>query len=692
MVQSKQERINNLAINVDSLKFALYYQLKMVGDSLTDYKGQELVDKFTPIYEKMIMDPNGIENSDFARFIRLITSFKPALSQVLKPGREFDLLCDTALQTFNTPLNRIRKQLNDTGKEIKKRGLILPGSSPQMELKYFCSVCKEFFEIPPPMKEKLLNSEAKLDLPLHCNQEMSVKIAKIEKREPNEEITFEKITIPPAEVIMGHQDSKDAHAEYLTLLSVGIDIGSSTSHLVFSRITLKREVSFFNMTNRFIPVDRELIYEGRIIFTPLIDKKTIDIDAIVSFCQEEYQRAGISPDMVDTGAVIVTGETAKKVNAAEIADRLSSESGKFVSATAGPNFESMLGIMGSGIVKQSQIRQKIIMNVDIGGGTSNIAIASKGDILSCSCINVGGRLLGIDEHFKIWRIDEPSELVMKELNMNYQIGVIIPERDVKIIAQTYAQALIEVMLGKASSKVAKMLMMTEDIDLSTPVQEYSFSGGVGEFIYAKDQSMKNYDDIGHYIAKALQNLMHEKKLTLVEPDNKIRATVIGAGSFSLSVSGSTCFVSDQIQLPINNIPILSVNLTMETLSIETVKAQIRKAFNKFDMIEGRDIVGLYFKEFFLPKSHILDIFAKAFDQALPNSVKNQIPVILLFKTDLAKLLGLKISRETAIQKNLICLDELTLESGDFIDIGAPIKSTQVYPVTIKSLVFNQSQN
>ncbi|TFG26208.1 hypothetical protein EU528_14795, partial [Candidatus Thorarchaeota archaeon] len=354
----------------------------------------------------------------------------------------------------------------------------------------------------------------------------------------------------------------------LKMLSVGIDVGSSTTHLVFSRLTLSRERSFTNPTNRFQLVDREIVYESNIIFTPLLDRYTIDIDTIVKFCKEEYQKAGITPKMVETGAVIVTGETAKKANAAEIVHRLSSESGKFVSAAAGPNYESVLGAMGSGIVKTSLETQRTILHVDIGGGTSNLAIVSKGHIHSTGCMNVGGRLLGIDEGFKIWRIDEPSNFVMQELGMSYKIGDIISDEDARTIAREFAKALIEVMQGPAESRIAKELMMTEDLDFSIPIDDISFSGGVAELIFGSDA---RFDDIGMYLAKEIISLADELRWSIVEPENKIRATVIGAGAFTLSVSGSTCYFDKTIEFPISNIPIIPVNVTTDNYQLGIVE-------------------------------------------------------------------------------------------------------------------------
>jgi ethanolamine utilization protein EutA len=396
--------------------------------------------------------------------------------------------------------------------------------------------------------------------------------------------------------------------------------------------------------------------------------------------------------MVETGAVIVTGETAKKANAAEIVKRLSSESGKFVSAVAGPNLESMLSAMGSGIVDQSLHSQKTVVHIDVGGGTSNLAITSRGQVLSTSCINVGGRLLGIDKDFKIWRIDKPTNFVMNELGMKYKIGEVITEDDARAIAHEYAKALVEVMRGPAKSSVAKELMMTEDLDFSIPVDVYSFSGGIAELLYGSEEV---FDDIGMLLAEEIKKLIEEQGLPIEEPDNKIRATVIGAGAFSLSVSGSTTFFDEDIEFPLGNVPVLPVNVTRDEFSLEKMEEAIKRVFKTFDMKEGEDVVALYFESPLYGSlgrpEEWMPTFAKAIEKALTNSVANKKTIIVIFGNDMGKLFGITMRDETSIKSNVLCLDELKLEAGDWIDIGAPLKSTQAFPVTVKSLVFNQNK-
>ncbi|MFW9806131.1 MAG: ethanolamine ammonia-lyase reactivating factor EutA [Candidatus Thorarchaeota archaeon] len=627
------------------------------------------------------------EDTEVERLRRIIVSYRPALSSVLEPCAEFDALMTMALMTLKASWDGAhrRSKLEKQDKGSKQQGPVMPGSDQSMNIVFFCNVCEQEIEILDDRKQQILNSDEEVELPLHCGQPVKIKISRSQSDEPIVKEQIEDEPYEPIEFLMGHIEADNV--EYLKILSVGIDVGSSTSHLIFSRLTLKREISFFNMSNRFVMVNREIIYESPIIFTPLLDRYMIDVESVVKFCEAEYKKAGVTPEMVETGAVVVTGETAKKQNAAEIVNRLSSKSGKFVSAAAGPNLESLLGAMGSGIVDQTLQSRKTILHVDVGGGTSNLAIASNGQVLATSCINVGGRLLGIDKDFKIWRIDGPTQFLMNELEMTYKIGDIITEEDARTIAREYARALVEVMQGPAESTVAKELMMTDDLDFSYPVDAYSFSGGVAEMFYGIDAT---FDDIGVMLAEEIKTLVENKELTVVEPENKIRATVIGAGSFSLSVSGSTTFHFDDIELPIDNVPVVPVHMRNELFDEDWFVDEIVRAFTTFDMVEGEDIVALYFKDHVHHEDRFR-VFARALEKALPNSIANNKPIILIFAYDFAKVLGISIRDETSIQSNLLCLDELDMKAGDWIDIGSPLKETQAFPVTVKSLVFNENK-
>jgi ethanolamine utilization protein EutA len=678
--------------NIANTKYHVVSVVKGFFEKHFPENAEELSESFRNKYTSLVEETEQEGASEVEGYRNLIVSFKPALSSVLEPCEEFDMLMTMMLFMFKASwegAHRRQAMPEELREKVQKKGPVMPGSDQSINLEFYCTVCEQVIDVPHEKKMEVLNSEDEVELPTHCETQVKIRISKKQEEPPVEEVE-EETPIEPIELLMSHLPADNV--EYMKVLSVGIDIGSSTSHLIFSRLTLKRETSLFNITNRFNLINREIIYESSIIFTPLIDRNNIDVEAVIEFCEEEYKKAGISPEMVETGAVIVTGETAKKQNAAEIVSRLSSESGKFVSAAAGPNLESLLSAMGSGIVDQSLYSPKSYLHVDIGGGTSNLAIASNGQVLSTSCINVGGRLLGIDNSLKIWRIDGPTQFLMNELGMTYKIDDTISEEDARTIAREYAKVLVEVMQGPAKSTVAKELMLTDDLDFSHPIDTYSFSGGVAEMFYGREET---FDDIGVMLAEEIKSLIENKGLSVVEPENKIRATVIGAGAFSLSVSGSTTFFDENIDLPVTNVPVLPVNLGNEEFTPGKLVEEVRRSFRTFDMVEGEDLVALYFRDRIVSRVYTGDEWlpplAKAIEESLSKSVSKKKLIILIFGYDVAKRLGLTIRDKTSIKSNILVLDELQLEAGDWIDIGSPLKSTQSFPVTVKSLVFNESK-
>ena len=431
--------------------------------------------------------------------------------------------------------------------------------------------------------------------------------------------------------------------------------------------------------------DRQVLYEGRIIDTPLLDPQTIDIDRLAGFLKAEYRRAGIDPADIQTGAVIITGETAKKCNAGEIVEALSHDAGKFVAASAGPNFESIIAAMGSGAKDRSRDTARTILSCDIGGGTSNMAISVNGDIVSTSCVAVGGRLIAVGDDGKIRRISEPARQVMAHMGMHYDIGDLIPRGDIDKIAANLADVLLEVITRPAQSRLARALMVTDNLDFTHAVDEYSFSGGVAELIYGGNG---NHHDIGQRLADKINAMIPRLDGPVIEPANKIRATVIGAGAHSLSISGSSGFMDARLSFPMKNIPVLQVDVDRKQLSASHVVSRVRESFRRYDMAEGQATVALYFKDPIRNSYPQVELFARSIEAALPRSIENGIPIILIFQGDIACSVGNVIRRETGLKNNLLTLDELDLKEGDWIDIGAPLVDKQVFPVTVKSLVFH----
>lgn len=468
------------------------------------------------------------------------------------------------------------------------------------------------------------------------------------------------------------------------LTSVGIDIGSSTSHVVFSRIVLEKNTKV--PTEKFEIVDREILHSGPIHLTPFKDQYNVDFQALRELLLEDYRDAGIAVSDIDTGAVIITGETAKKENAEWIVNELAGETGKFVAATAGPNFESVLAAHGSGAVTRSAESGKTILNCDVGGGSSNIAVCKNGRVVATAAINVGGRLIATDENNVIVRLEDTGRKLAALIDIHLELGQILTDEIKQQIGDTLAEALIESIQGKNSLKTTELLMMTPPLDFNEPLDEITFSGGVAEFIYGIEGS--NFNDLGLILAQSISVQALAAKLPIGEPDQRIRATVIGAGHFSLQVSGSTTFLSSGLDYPMRNLPVIVPHTPRRKATAESITQAITEALKKFDLQEGEDKMILSFVDAVRPSYENLMEFSKGVVAALPNTVSMNQPIMMCFDTDIGNSVGNIMRRETGITNEILSIDEISLKEGDFVDIGAPIIEEVVVPIVVKTLVFD----
>jgi ethanolamine utilization protein EutA len=473
--------------------------------------------------------------------------------------------------------------------------------------------------------------------------------------------------------------------ERKVITSVGIDIGTTTSHLVFSELVLEKDE--FSRSKKFRIVERNIKHRGRIFFTPLKKKnQEIDVEKLMPLLFEEYERAGYAVSQIDTGAVIVTGESARKENAELIVERLAQESGKFVAATAGPNFESVISAHGSGAVEYSKENSCKLIHTDIGGGTSNIAVIDNGEIVKTACVNVGGRQLAFGAGGEVVRLEPAGLEVIEELGYGIGLGDIPSQGQKEGIADTLAFTLVDVLLGTHQSDLSERLMMTESLPVEALEDDilYSFSGGVAEYIYGKES--RDFEDLGKLLGERLRELCEERGLTLVETSEKIRATVIGACEFTLQVSGSTTYRSPELGLPIRNLPVVVVNVRKEALSVNHVATQVAAALGRYDISEGEAPVALAFHDPVGIQYDRLKTFALGLVEALPRTIGEGLPFIIIFDTDVGNSVGNVLFRETGVG-NVLSIDEISLSEGDFIDVGESIIGNPVFPVVVKSLIF-----
>ena len=471
------------------------------------------------------------------------------------------------------------------------------------------------------------------------------------------------------------------------ILSVGIDIGTSTTQLIFSQLTIENRASSYTVP-RIDIVDKRVVYRSQIYFTPLRSPTEIDAEAVKNIIRSEYKAAGKTPGEVRTGAVIITGETARKQNANEVLEALSDLAGDFVVATAGPDLESVLAARGAGADQLSKDQRTVVANLDVGGGTSNIAVYQKGALRGTCCLDIGGRLIKI-ENGTISYLYPKIQNLARTHGIAIAVGDRADEQTLSGVCRLMAAQLAEALyLTEPDADHAGLYTNSgKPLPREPSVKAVTFSGGVADCIYRKiEGDPYQYGDVGILLGRAIRENPDFKKVEILKAAETIRATVVGAGVHITNVSGSTIRYDPGL-LPLKNIPILKVPEEDEA-SLETLADSIKKQLPLYKP-EGKveqvaiAMTGEKYRSF-------LDVqaLAKAILQGAKELIESKHPLIIVVENDIGKVLGNALNVMLDFRKAVVCIDGIRTMSGDYIDIGEPVAGGQVLPVVIKTLIFN----
>ena len=477
-----------------------------------------------------------------------------------------------------------------------------------------------------------------------------------------------------------------------TLISVGIDVGTTTTQVIFSNITIENMSSGARVPE-FKIVGKEIFYKGKIHFTPLRSNTEIDETALKEIIEREYKNAGINPDDIDSGAVIITGETARKENAQNISKVLSGYAGEFVVATAGPDLEGIIAGKGSGAAKLSYENNDIVANFDIGGGTTNIAVFSQGEPIDTTCLDIGGRLLRFDKSGLVEYISPKLADICKEVNINIEKGKKYPDEVIRKICRYMAEILLEVSGVRPRSRLLELTLSPKStaLRLDYKIDRVSFTGGVADYIYNNqaETDLYKFGDIGILLGYEIKAILNEFASKVIMPEETIMATVVGAGTQTMDISGSTISYSQSAKIKKKNIPIIEITEKEERVNEEELEKTIMAKLQWYCLETQKQKVALFLKGernvSFEKVTSLSKVIAKVWEEFYPHGEE----VIVVIENDMAKVLGQSISRKLSNkQREVVCIDGIKVSSGDYIDIGKPIGNGSVLPVVIKTLVFN----
>ena len=453
-----------------------------------------------------------------------------------------------------------------------------------------------------------------------------------------------------------------------SLISLGLDVGTTSTQMIFSRLTVENRAGSFSVPELEI-ARREILYRSPIHFTPLLSESLVDAPALRRIVDREYAQAGLTRQDVSTGAIIITGETSRRENARAVLEELSGYAGDFVVATAGPDLESILAAKGAGAVDHSRSTGKTVLHMDIGGGTSNLALIREGSITATGCLNAGGRLVKFDDTRRITYLS-PAVTSLTSL----RCGDPATPESLAPLAQTLTHTL-EMAAGLRPADDRLTQLWTKETGVTTwetwlrdlPGDlTLSFSGGVADCIQAP-LPLETFGDLGPLLGQTI------RKSRLCAGDyllgrETIRATVIGAGSHSTQLSGSTVF-HRSMTFPLKNLPVV------RPAKLES--AAIREALSRH---EGTCVLS--FPGMQQPSYAEISALADLLCRSIPSE-----KVYLAMETDMAKALGQALALRLP-RAEILSIDRIRRAPDSFLDVGAPVGPA--LPVGVKTLILSQA--
>ncbi|MHC5531581.1 ethanolamine ammonia-lyase reactivating factor EutA [Priestia megaterium] len=466
------------------------------------------------------------------------------------------------------------------------------------------------------------------------------------------------------------------------ITSIGLDIGTSTTKLIVSKLLIANQQNQFTLPGCQI-IDRRVTYASSIYTTPMLNEVEIDVQRLTVLLEQEYKNAGISLDQVEAGAVIITGETARKQNAESILHYLAEHAGDFVVATAGADLEGMLAAKGSGAIQRSAETNAVIANIDVGGGTANIALCQNGKVIETFTLHVGGRLIRLNSDGFVTYISSYLTEFLKNNSLILRKGEKATFEKLSSICQLLAEETVNYV--KALNQNSTLLVSPHTRSSIHP-ETIMVSGGVGAMMEKQKpktvEEVAIHGDVGPLLA------YHFQSIQVSQAAETTRATVIGAGMQNTEVSGSTVYIGSK-RLPLKNIPIIEIPVQQEEtwnpqLFQERARASCMQASTIFSAEDPPVAIAL--SHFPYCSYKMLQELAKIISAEFIACFKGAKCLVVLCEQDIAKALGQALAKQRK-ELEIICLDQIDFTHGDYIDLGLPVAGEAI-SVSVKTLAFS----
>lgn len=467
------------------------------------------------------------------------------------------------------------------------------------------------------------------------------------------------------------------------VLLLGLDFGSTTSSALIARSYILSN----SITGNMELGDIKIIFRSEISFTPFTEDR-IDEVKVNDLLTQWFAQSGFQPESFFAGGVIITGLAARQKNAETLAALVEKRVGEILVATADdPNLESWLAFMGSCSALSRYHNTLPIVNLDIGGGTTNPALGLNSNISHTGCYFIGARHIQFEPGtYRILALTNEAKILFTKLNIHKKMNDTLAPNELKAYVDFYVDALENIAQGKSEFFQKNNCQPLEQVAFSYsgyPSAAVTFSGGVGELIYQAKAgqalpSTTFYGDLGIDLAQAiLASPILSRSLSSIIPENRGRATVYGLALHSTEISGNTLYLPKPEVLPLRHLPIVA------QLSGDISKLELQHALElvcQHPKGASLQIMIANSNAYQSNRLNLIRTLGQSFVEILQTlNPPKTLPIVLLVDCNIGKSLGAYATNWGQFAVNLIIIDEVMIRDASFVNINK--LHQQVVPVS-----------
>jgi ethanolamine utilization protein EutA len=448
---------------------------------------------------------------------------------------------------------------------------------------------------------------------------------------------------------------------------VGLDFGTTTSRCVAAKARLSQNV----ISGRHEFSDVREVFRSPIELTPFTPAGLDEVR--LEQLLDEWLAAAARDEPIFGGGALVTGLAAQQPNSAALVELVRSRVSDVLVATAGdPCLEAWLAFQANaGPLSRAQ-PDRWVINLDIGGGTTNVAVGKGGEVSRTGSLFVGARHVEfVPGTYCIVRLSDYARSLLQELAIAARPGDSLSEQDVRRILDWQIALIDAAITGDRAAFASPLGRMHEQVALDRldEVREpiFCLSGGVGELVYDILQgrplpTTTAFGDLGIDLAQWIAASPEWATRLGEGRQHAGRATVYGLLLYATQVSGSTFFLPDPALLPARDVPILgrvTSNSTAEQIR-DILQLVARSATG------GCVVVSLGSGD-----ASTVRLLGERIASAIRTSnIPRSTLLVLIVRENVGKALGGYVSQWGAIPVRLIVLDEIEPLDARFVRIGS----------------------